>query len=129
MAACAMAMSVMLLLGIAKLLDLPVFADALRTWNAIPEWAVAPLCIAIPVLEVLTALSWILGIRRQCVLMSAFCFLAIITLAYLGQSVYSEPPRCGCAGVVSRYWSEIDSTVVVVTRNTLRAPFRMNRSA
>ncbi|MBL8762109.1 MAG: prepilin-type N-terminal cleavage/methylation domain-containing protein [Phycisphaerae bacterium] len=114
-----LAMSVLLLLGIAKLVDLPAFADALRTWNAIPEWAVAPLCIAVPVFEVLIALSWILGMCRRWAIAIAFCFLMIVTLAYLGQRFLSDPPRCGCAGVVSRYWSEIDSTVVVVTRNAL----------
>lgn len=116
---CLLAMSVMLLLGVAKLLDLPAFADALRTWNVIPERAVAPLCISIPVFEVLVGLSWILGMCRERALAGAFCFLMVVTLAYLGQRFLSAPPRCGCAGVVSRYWSEIDSTSVVVIRNTL----------
>ena len=83
-----------------KLLDLRGFASVLETYRALPEHALLPLAVLVPLLEVALA-AWLLAGRRlrsaalaSAAMHAAYGIWAGVTLAR-GVSV----PNCGCFGV------------------------------
>ena len=116
---CSLAMLVVLLLGLAKFMDLPVFAEALRSWTLIPKWGVPIIAIGIPALEVAGSLSWLLGMQRQRAGVFVFGLVGVMTLAYLTQRFLSGPPTCGCVGILANYMSQLETLNWVLGRNAV----------
>lgn len=90
------------LLGTAagKLLDVRGFAAVLDTYRAIPEGALLPLAVLIPLLEVALA-AWLLARRRlrSAALASAGMHAAYGTWAGVTLARGISVPNCGCFGV------------------------------
>ncbi|MCC6229000.1 MAG: prepilin-type N-terminal cleavage/methylation domain-containing protein [Phycisphaerales bacterium] len=116
---CSIAMLIVLLLGLAKFMDLPVFADALRSWTLIPKWGVPLIAIGIPALEIVGSLSWLLGMQRQRAGVFVFGLVGTMTIAYLIQRFLSGPPTCGCVGILANYMSKLETLNWVLGRNVV----------
>lgn len=104
--------------GIGKLLDVPGFIQVLRTYQALPEWALPIVAIGLVLLELKTA-EWlmrnktlILGAMASLALHSMFTLLTLVTL-FRGLEI----PNCGCFGVFLARpltgWTVVEDLVLV----------------
>ncbi len=91
---------VLLATGAGKLLDVRGFADVLRTYQALPEGLVAPLSLAVPLVELVLA-AWLLSGRRRAgaALASAAMHLVYAAWAVGGLARGLRLENCGCFGV------------------------------
>lgn len=105
------------LAGILKLLSLDTFAQSLGTWSLLPGWAMPILTIAVPVFEVGLAVAWFATTRRLAVEVAAFAFLALATAVYAHQSLTSQPPDCGCLGLLQQYEHHLGMANDLLWRN------------
>ena len=104
--------------GIGKLLDVPGFIQVLRTYQALPEWALPIVAIGLVLLELKTA-EWllrdktlVLGAMASLALHSMFPLWTILTL-FRGLDI----PNCGCFGVFLARpltgWTVVEDLVLV----------------
>jgi uncharacterized membrane protein YphA (DoxX/SURF4 family) len=80
--------------GTAKLLDLAAFARVISQYNLAPEWALAPLAVGLPILEVVAGLGLLFDARGSLGLTTALLALFAVVLWFgvlQGLSV-----DCGC---------------------------------
>jgi hypothetical protein len=89
--------------AIGKLLDLPGFVQVLRTYQALPEFALWPVALGMPLAELLVA-AWLVAGRR---LRGAAFASAGLHAAYAVWSAAAvlrglKLPNCGCFGVFLR---------------------------
>jgi len=105
------------LTGILKLFDLSAFADSLTSWTVLPALAKPILTISVPTLEIVLALAWFSDRRRILMESIALGFLICATTLYAVQSVLSEPPDCGCLGLLHEYQDQLSSVHAMIWRN------------
>ena len=116
------AMAIMLVAGLSKATDLTEFAGSVSTWR-VPRWAVMPLAVAVPFVEIALAGFWFLGGRRRTALLGAIALLCTFTAAYVVHLVFFGRPDCNCLGRILQL-RELNKTAwFVVTRNTVLIGF------
>ncbi len=90
--------AVMLYAALSKLGDPPGFAQTIFAYGLLPMALVAPLALALPWLEALTALGLVLGVARR----SAAAVILALMLAFTGGLAFNlmkgNPIDCGCFG-------------------------------
>lgn len=109
--------------GVAKLVDLAAFAQALQGWTIIPVTLRWIAILVVPVLEALALPVWLVSRRRNTT--TGVALLAILTFSLLlvVQTAVSEAPDCGCFGKLVPYKQGIDSVQLVLTRNSVLCMF------
>lgn len=106
--------------GVAKLLDLPAFGQAVRTWVLIPKSLQSVISVAIPIYEVAVAGLWMIGVRRRAVEWGIVAFLFLVTIAYVWHWYAApQPPACGCFGAGKVSDGRGGELAWVLIRNTL----------
>jgi hypothetical protein len=112
-------MSVIGLLGLFKLLDLPEFLSAVRGWTAVPPWLRAPAVVLVPTLEIALAGMWLTSRRQALAERLALVLLLMFTGIYFVQWSYSEAPSCGCFGILARHYRQVETAKMVVAKNSV----------
>ena len=89
--------------GIAKLLDMSGFADVVRTYQSLPEIVVVPAAWLLAVGELVLA-GWLLARYRGRLAAIAVVLLHLMYLAWLVMALMRglQLPNCGCFGV---FWA------------------------
>ncbi len=108
--------------GLSKMVDVPGFEGSLSTWSLFASPAVRwPIAIAVPMVEILLACSWLLGVSRRRV---AF-FQAVLVLGFAaGYSVEvygGGRPHCSCFGVLVARHARAEELWWVLGRDILIA--------
>jgi len=89
---------VMIWAAVSKLGDPPGFAQTIFAYGLLPMALIAPLALALPWLEALTALGLLLGVARR----SAAALILALMLAFMGGLGFNlakgNPVDCGCFG-------------------------------
>jgi prepilin-type N-terminal cleavage/methylation domain-containing protein len=110
---------VVLLAAAAKLLDLPRFYDALKTWDVIPSSLTGILTLTVPGIELTLAGAGVLGLARGAMARAVAVLLIIFTIALLAQLATGRAPDCGCFGRLLRFESAMDEARFSVARNIM----------
>ncbi len=92
---------VVLIAGVLKLADLPMWADDLLDWQIIPRAAVPGLAIVVPAAEMFTAGAFLLGIGDQRSRVALITVLLVLTVAVGAEWSTSGEVACGCFGAWS----------------------------
>jgi len=104
--------------GVLKLLALDEFAMSLQTWNILPQRAIVPTSLIIPVLELIVCVAWFLYARRRMIIEAiTFAAILVVTGIYAFQAWTSEPPSCGCLGLWQSHYDQIATSQALVWRN------------
>lgn len=121
LASCGAAASAIIILvaGISKLSDLPMFAHAVATWALIPDRLEPAITTLVPVIEVALAGCWLVGLRRPLAHVGMLALTVVFTAAYVVQWTLSEPPKCGCFGKLTWHAHVLEHAPFVVARNAL----------
>jgi hypothetical protein len=83
--------------GVSKLLDPKVFATIIEAYGLIPDAWAMPVAVALPFLEMITAVGLIWGIRGSLEIITA---LLIVFMAILGYGIHMGlDVDCGCFGL------------------------------
>lgn len=96
----ALVMAVLLLSAIGKLIDLGAFRASLDSWTLIPERLFASITIAVPLMEVMVASAWFVGLHRRAAAWFAAGMIATFTATYATHLVWASPPECNCFGLI-----------------------------
>ena len=96
--------ALLLVAGIAKLLDLPGFVAVVATYQTLPGFLLAPAALALTLAELALG-AWLLSGHR---VVEAAIATALLHLGYLGWLVLAlarglDLPNCGCFGV---FWPQ-----------------------
>lgn len=103
--------------AVLKLVDLRAFEHSLGSWTLIPELAVPVLTVAIPLVELVAAVAWLLGLLRREAIASLSGLLLAFTALYAGSAWIAEPPDCGCFGFLLRHQRWVDEAWLTIARN------------
>jgi len=106
------------LLGFAKLADLPSFFVALTSWTMVPSSMRSFVGVAVPIVEVLLAGTYIIT-RHRTNAISLIVLVLGFTVAYIIQWRLWQQPSCGCFGGVSLYFRKLDEAPMVIAKNVL----------
>ena len=107
----------MALTGIAKLVDLPDFAESLAEWTILPYTVKWVALYTIPPLEVLVGGMWLLGMHRRLMAGAMVGLLVVFTAIYALQLAMGEAPDCGCLGKLAVFHELQSSVTFVLVRN------------
>ncbi|MEL6329117.1 MAG: MauE/DoxX family redox-associated membrane protein [Planctomycetota bacterium] len=107
----------LLVVGLAKLIDAPAFLDALRTWTLVPVAVLPSLSIAIPLIELVLAGSWLLGLARRPAGVGALVMMSVFTLTYTAHVIFTSAPDCGCFAKLASHESNEQSWQSTIARN------------
>lgn len=89
---------VLLAAAVPKLMDPPAFAQALHGFNLLPPWALGPLALTLPWLELLVAVGLLAGLARRSAALIALA-LMLTFIGALGWNLrQSHAVDCGCFG-------------------------------
>ncbi len=109
----------MLVASVAKLYDLPAFADSLATWRYVPRSLITPIAFGLPLVELTLALFWFLRLSPRVAVVGIALLLVTFTGFYLYQTRDTgPPPDCGCLGKILRYEAQQSAIFGLVARNT-----------
>jgi hypothetical protein len=91
---------VLLATAAGKLLDVPGFAEVLRTYQAFPDAALRPLALAVPLVELALAV-WLFSGRRLAAAAALAAVLHGIYAIWAAATLLRglRVPNCGCFGV------------------------------
>jgi len=84
--------------GIIKVLDIQVFVDALQAYHILPKFLINPFAFAIPWLEIVIGMCFIIGFWAKS---GAFLALSLLTTFAIGLGVNlvrGVDMSCGCFG-------------------------------
>ncbi len=112
-----MFMLLLLIASLLKMADIPRFEDAVLTWPLVPHWATFPVALAVANLELAIALGWFLRLFPRTAFSAAAVGLVVSIAVFLTYIGSTEAPDCGCFGVLTAYYSRIDTAERVVLRN------------
>jgi prepilin-type N-terminal cleavage/methylation domain-containing protein len=116
------AMTVLLVAGVAKLLDLSAFERDLASWRLIPNWARDIVVVCVPMLEVILFVSWLLWKeQRRRICRVTIGLLIGVTCAYVIETFMIGPPTCACFGLLSAYLDLRDGLLTILMRNMFLA--------
>ncbi|HRJ48986.1 MAG: prepilin-type N-terminal cleavage/methylation domain-containing protein [Phycisphaeraceae bacterium] len=93
------------LAGIGKLLDAAAAIDDFAAFPVMPmpAWLVPPLVVAVSVMEVIAGAVWFDPRRRLLAELAMIVLLGAFIAVLAVQLTSSNPPRCGCFGLLQRY--------------------------
>lgn len=114
-AAAAVTMTAVAAAGLLKLADWPAFVLALRQWRAFDPRLLAFAGAAIPPLECVLGVMWLLGFARRVVAITSVGMLVVMTAGYAYQLTTAGSVACGCFGRAAPAW--FDHPTVVFARN------------
>ncbi|MDQ7012304.1 MAG: MauE/DoxX family redox-associated membrane protein [Planctomycetota bacterium] len=103
--------------GVAKLADLPAFAESLSEWAVLPFAVKWVALYTVPPLEVLVGGMWLLRIQRRLMAGAMASLLVIFAVAYSVQWMTGKVPDCGCLGRLAVFHELQSSTTFVLVRN------------
>lgn len=103
--------------GLLKCLDLPVFQDTVDTWTLLSTWTKWLIVISLPPLEMILAVLWLGGIERSRLQGVMLALLAGFGLAYTAHLTLTEPPKCGCFGLVDEYFKGLSAGRMALWRD------------
>jgi len=108
--------AVMALAGVGKLVDLPVFVEAVGSWRSLPGLFGRSVAVTLPVLEcgpvLLIAIGWWRVARSWLI-----ALLCLVTIGYAVEFVLFGPPRCDCFGKVVLFNQGRNEALWVLARN------------
>lgn len=110
-------MAVLLIAGLAKLGDLPAFADALKTWQLVPSWSKPVVLHLIPGTELVLGGAWLLGMHRRFCVAGAAVLFAGLSAVFAAEWHLGAAPSCGCLGAAGRALPVLESPEAVMVRN------------
>lgn len=110
---------VLLVAGIAKIVDVSEFEAALRTWERLPGWSMRPLSLLIPAAEILIGASWLLSVRRSLAELGALSLLFAFTGAYILHLASGLEPDCNCFGKIMRFRMQQTTATEAIIRNVI----------
>lgn len=84
--------------GLAKLANLPAFAQQVHNFRLVPVAAENLVAMVIPWIELITALALLLGVRPRAGAVVATSLLAVMTLAVASAVARGLDFECGCFG-------------------------------
>jgi hypothetical protein len=87
--------------GAVKLTDLDEFRTAVRNYRLLPNFAVAPVALALPLAEVMGGLLLIFGIGTGPVAAVLVALLAVFVVAIAVNLLRGRTFSCGCSGAAS----------------------------
>ncbi|MFG0285022.1 MAG: MauE/DoxX family redox-associated membrane protein [Phycisphaerales bacterium JB039] len=109
----------LLIMGLAKAIDVAEFQAALRTWDIIPVHAVGAMTLLVPAAEVLLAMLWFTRQWPRGATIAAIVLIGSFSAAFGFQVLVAEPPQCGCFGVLARYYEVLDAARLLLWRNAV----------
>lgn len=112
-------MLVVLFAAVMKLIDVERFQDAVRTWPGVPHRASFGVALGVANLELAIALGWFLKLFPRLAFAAASVGLMIsigVFATYLGTT---EPPKCGCFGILDSHYASVATAEHIVARNAL----------
>ncbi len=108
---------VLLVAGVSKLLDVPAFEDALKTWQFVPSAFARPAALIVPLVEVLSAGAWLLRLWPLPGIIATGGLLVVFSSFRGVHLVFAEPPKCGCFGPIQQFYAGLGEAEVVLVRN------------
>lgn len=90
--------------GVLKAADLAAFHDTVQTWQLlgpVTRWTVV---LTLPVVEMVMALLWFLRVEPRRMEAVAVVLLVAFAATYGAHLALTEPPRCGCFGLIDEYF-------------------------
>jgi hypothetical protein len=111
------AASVVLIAGIAKIVDLEVFARSLQEWSIVGTRAKAFIVLVVPLLEITCSLVLLLRIHRAIGGALLACLLIGFSSVYSFEWFRSKPPTCHCMGALQHYLGSSQIAQNVLIRN------------
>lgn len=112
-------MVVIALASLGKLIDVDAFAASLATWQLVPKPLIAPLSVAVPMVEGLISGFWLLGQQRHRCELAAFFMLLAFSSIFLLHLALRVPPDCGCLGRKMAFIREGQEAIWVLGRNAV----------
>lgn len=96
-----------LLAGASKLAALDIAIEDLAAFDvlAIPTAVLGPLVLILSALEVVVPLAWLSPTLRRHAQIGAILLLGAFILMLTIQLRFSNPPRCGCLGLLQKFQS------------------------
>lgn len=107
--------------GFLKLYDLESFFADLSTWTLVPDPIIAPLALAVAVIEVCVLGLWIVPSLRRSAGAMAAVILILFAAAYRVQVAFSPPAGCACFGALTPDFLKVDSANALLVRNGVLA--------
>jgi putative oxidoreductase len=89
---------VFLAAALAKIGDMPYFAQQVGNYRLAPMWAVNLLAMTMPWIELVTGLALVVGPRRRAGAALAFAFMLVFTVAVGAAWARGLDFNCGCFG-------------------------------
>lgn len=104
--------------GLIKFVDLVEFAQAVHELRVVPRAMTPVITLATPSVEVCIGGSWFLNLidRRVCIL-AAGTLLTVFSGVLMLALFAAEVPRCGCLGLLGRYYEWANSAWTGLIRN------------
>lgn len=105
------------LAGLLKALDLPVFLDTVQTWSLLSgpvRWGVV---FVLPLAEMILPIVWFAGIERRWLERAIAALLVGFAAAYSAHLALTEPPKCGCFGLVDEYFNGLAAGQAALWKN------------
>lgn len=115
----ALVMIVLLVSALGKLVDLGAFRASLDSWTLIPERLFAPMTIAVPLIELMVATAWIVGLHRRAASWFAAGMIVTFTATYAAHLQWASPPECNCFGLIVSYEGGQMLSKNLLARNTV----------
>lgn len=112
-------MIVLFVAGGLKALDVARFQEAVQTWPLVPHGLSYSLALAIANIEIAIALGWFLGLYRRAAIGAAVLGLVVSIAVFAAFIGSSEAPDCGCFGILTRYYTQVQTAEHVVVRNAV----------
>jgi len=110
--------TVVLLAGVAKIIDLNQFARDLHSWTYLPAWVVSPAVFAVPLSEIALGGVTVAGIVSKRFAALAMTLLLTAFTALFGIHVLlGHAPECGCFGRFMEFMRGKDAAIWTLTRN------------
>lgn len=112
-------MLVLLLAGALKSIDIIQFQHAVKTWPLVPEWASFSVALGVANLEMAVALGWLLKLMPRVAFVTAASGLLVSIAVFVTYIGATDAPDCGCFGLLSAYYGQIETAEGIVLRNAI----------
>lgn len=103
--------------GMLKLTSLNTFERSVTSWELIPTWAIAPITLSLPPIELGLGLAWCLSVRRSILEVMMIALLLLFSSVYIIHLVFAIQPDCGCLGEIRLFEKQQNQARFVLGRN------------
>lgn len=112
-------MTVLLLAGILKSIDVVPFLKSLMTWRLLPAHVLPVIAVVVPAMEIAVALGWFLSVHRKAMSLVAILMLIGFSAVYISHVLSVGVPDCACVGIRSYLESQVLEVMANVCRNLI----------